>query len=73
MCQCKGIVSLVMPCFSYFLMKTSSDPSLEVSQQDGSMMGSNICLKGLIWKIIPKLSLLSIALHGGDSIFVEKS
>ena len=36
------------------------DPSLKPLGKTVLMMGHNICFKGVIWKIIPKLSLLPL-------------
>ena len=47
--------------FSYFSMKTYVVTSHQNHLSErGLMMGHNICLKGLIWKLIPNLSLFSL-------------
>ena len=55
--------------FSLFLNdNVCRDPSLELSWQEGSNDGHNICFKEVIWKIIPKLSSLPLLIWCTEAI-----
>ena len=47
------------------------DPSLELSQRDGSYDGYNICFKGVVLKTIHKLSLLPLLIWRTDYCYNE--
>ena len=44
-------------------------PSLEVSGRDDSNDGSEICFKGVMWKIIPKFPIYSFFIWSLDYLF----
>ena len=45
---------------------TEDNSEIIFSRRDGSYEGHNICFKGVIWKIIHKLSLLEHRENHGD-------
>ena len=66
--QIRGVLMIIQRYYFLFLYKNiCCDPALEPSLGETAlMMGHNICFKGAIWKIIPKLPLLPLLIWSTD-------